>query len=232
MGNAKILTLLEKERDSLFEKLKDISVSRLYKELYDDIEAGRVPVLGNGKEDMVSDLEKLSKDTSLDSSFKKKVTQYLSLDNDALIIYFQNEFERVLNEIMISGKQDEIQALFIEYNDYENYTSSVACYGRQEYPVIEEPRYITGEYDYNKRILLLDNGINFQPAWIDCEEFGDMDYLHISSELEELFKLHSRTLLHKALDNLNIKITLFRNRPFSFYINEHGCEVMMLYRLT
>ena len=233
MDNPKILNLLEKQRDSLFEKLKGTSISVLYKEQYDDIKAGRVFVFDNGERQMLSDLKKLSKDISLDSSFKTKVTQYLSLDNDTLITYFQKEFERILNEIIISGKQDEIQALFLEYDYYYHYTSSITCYGRQEYPVIEEPRYITKEYDYNKQILFLDNGINFQPAWIDCEEFGDLDYLDINFELESLFQLHSRTLLHKALDNLNTnsKLNLFRNRPFSFYINKHDSEVMMLYRL-
>ena len=71
-------------------------------------------------------------------------------------------------------------------------------------------------------------------AWVDCEEFGDLEYLDINYKLENLFKLHSRVLLHKALDTLNVEgnINFILKRPFSFYINEHDSEVMILYRLN
>lgn len=234
MHNPQILELLEKQRDNVFEKLKVTSVSGLYKEQYEDVKAGRVFVFDNGEGQMLSDLKKLSKDTSLDGMFKNKLTEYSSLDNNALTKYFQREFERVFDEIISSGRQDEIQALFIEYDYYYHYTSNMICYGKQDYPLIEEPRYITNEYDYNKQILFLDNGINFQPAWVDCEDFADLEYLDINFQLENLFRLHSRTLLHKALDNLNInnKLDFLHSRPFLFYINEHDSEVMMLYGLN
>lgn len=234
MDNQRILKLLEMQRDTLFSKLKVTSISGLYKQEYDDIKGGRIFVFDNGERKMLSDLKKLLKDTSHDNSFKNKLNEYLNLDNSALVAYFQREFERVLNEIIVSGKQDEIQALFIEYDFYYDYTSIIVCFGRQEYPVIEEPRYISNEYDYNKQVLFLDNGINFQPAWVDCEEFDNIDYLQVNFDLERLFQLHSRTLLHQALDNLNTngKLNLFSNRPFSFYINQHDSEVMMLYRLS
>ena len=234
MDNPKILKLLERQRDILFEKLKATSISDLYKKQYDEIKSGRVFVFDNGEQQMLSDLKKLSKDTSLEGSFNNKLTEYLKLDNNAITTYFQKELERIFNDIISSGKQNEIQALFIEYDYYYHYTSCITCYGQQEYPLVEEPRYITDEYDYNKQVLFLDNGINFEPSWLDCEEFSNLDYLEINYELENLFKLHSRTLLHKSLDNLNISGTLdmFHNRPFLFYINEHDSEVMLLYRLN
>lgn len=234
MDNPKIVKLLEQQRDSLFDSLKTASVSGLYKEQYDDIRAGRVFIFDNGERQMLKDLKKLSNDTSHDASYRNKLTEYLNLDNNALITYFQNEFYRILEQIRNSGKQDEIQALFIEYDYYYHFKSNITCYGQQEYPLIEEPRYITNEYDYNKQVLFLDSGINFQPVWVDCEEFGDLDYLDINYKLENLFKLHSRVLLHKALDRLNNegKISFLQNRPFSFYINEHDSEVMILYRLN
>ncbi len=234
MNNSKILQLLENHRDRLFEKLKATTISQLYKEQYNDIKAGRVFVFDNGEREMLRDLKQLSNDISHDDSFANKLTQFLNLDNNSLTVHFQKEFERVFSDILDSNKQDEIQALFIEYDHYYHYTSCITCYGQQEYPIIEEPRYITNEYDYNKKILFLDNGINFQPAWLSCEEFGNLDYLDINNELENLFKIHSRMLLHMALKklDLNSKLDLFKNKPFSFYINEHDDKVMMLYRLN
>jgi hypothetical protein len=234
MDNLKILTSLERQRDTLFNKLNETSISGLYKEQYDDIKAGRVFVFDNGERQMLSDLKKLSKDTSHDSLYKNKLAEYLQLDNNALVSYFQNELDNVFTQIKSLGKQDEIQAVFIEYDYYYHFTSGITCYGRQEYPLIEEPRYISNEYDYNKKVLFLDSGINFKPAWVDCEEFADLDYLDINYQLENLFVLHSRVLLHKALDILkqNDKMNFVQNRPFSFYINEHDCEVMLLYRLN
>lgn len=233
MNNPKILQLLEEQRDSLFEKLKGTLISDLYKEEYNDLKAGRIFVPDGGERQMLEDLKELSNDTTLDSAFHDKLAEYLNLDNDALIEYFQKEFRRIFDEIVQSGKQGQIQAIFIGYDYYYHYTSGIACYGLQEYPVIEEPRYISNEYDYTKQVIFLENGINFQPAWIGCEEFDNLDYLDINYELENFFQLHSRTLLHKALDKLNIarQLDFLRNRPFLFYINEHDCEVMILYRL-
>jgi hypothetical protein len=234
MDNLKIFTLLEKQRDYLFEKLRKTSISALYKKEYQDIKAGRIFVLDNGEKEMLNDLKELSKDTSLDSSFESKLKEYLELDNNGLVLYFQKELGRCINEIIVSGKLNEIQALFIEYDYYYHFSSCITCYGIQEYPEIQEPRYISDEYDYNKQVVFLENGINFQPAWIDCEEFENLDYLDVNYELQRLFQLHSRVLLHKALENLCLagKLDLFKNRPLSFFINEHDCEVMALYKLT
>lgn len=234
MDNLKILRLLEKQRDYLFEKLKKISISALYKKEYQDIKAGRIFVFNNGEREMLNALKELSKDTSLDIAFESKLREYIELDNNSLVLYFQKELGRGINEIIVSGKMNEIQALFIEYDYYYHFTSCIDCYGIQEYPEIHEPRYISDEYDYNKQVLFLENGINFQPAWIDCEEFENLDYLEVNYELQTLFQLHSRVLLHKALDNLCLtgELDLFKNRPFSFFINEHDCEVMSLYKLT
>ncbi len=99
MDNLKILKLLEQQRDSLFEELKATSISQLYKQQYNDIKANRVFVFDNGERKMLSDLKKLSKNTSLDGPFENKLTEYLSLDNDMLTAYMQTEFKRVLNEI-------------------------------------------------------------------------------------------------------------------------------------
>lgn len=234
MDNPTILKLLESQRNTVFDRLKETSISGLYKEQYADMKAGRVFIFDNGERQMLADLKKLSEDSSLDASFQSKLNEYLALDNKSLITYLQGEFERIFNEIAGSGKHEDTQALFIEYDDYYHYNSSITCYGIQEYPLIAEPRYISSEYDYNKQILFLDNGINFQPAWPNCEEFGDLEYVDIADELENLFKLHARVLLHKALDNLalNCKLAFLQNRPFSFFINEHDSEVMLLYRLN
>lgn len=233
MYNPSILKNLESQRDSLFEKLKATTIAGLYKQEYNDLKAGRVIVFDNEERQMLSELKKLSKDSSLEASFKNKLTEYVTLDNTFLTAYFQKEMERVFNEIINSGKQDEIQALFIEYDYYYHYSSCITCYGKQEYPLVEVPRYITDEYDYNKQILFIEKGINFEPAWIDCEAFSELDHLDINFELERLFQLHSRVLLHKVLVLLvqDGKINFLHNRPFSFYINEHDNEVMMLYRL-
>lgn len=233
MDNLKIFQLLEEQRDLLFEQLRGTSISDLYKTEYKELKAGRIVVFDGEERQMLSDLKELSKDTSLDGAFHDKLAEYLNFDNDALIGYFENEFRRVFDEIAQSGKQDQIQAIFVAYDYYYHHPSSIVCYGLQECPVIEVPRYIRNEFDYSKQVLVLENGINFQPAWLSCEEFEDLNYLDINYQLENLFQLHSRTLLHKALGNLNAEgqLDFLPNRPFAFYINEHDCEVMMLYRL-
>lgn len=234
MENTPILKLLEQQRDGLYKSLNTKPISILYKEQYEDISAGKVFILDNGERQILSDLKKLSKDTSKDLAYKAKLTEYVNLENEILISHFQTEFERLFEQMIGSKTQAEIQAIFIEYDYYYDFTGSVTCYGRQEYPIVVEPRYISNEFDYTKQIMFLDNAINFQPAWVNCEEFGELNYLDINLKLETLFQLHSRVLMHKALERLNIegKMNFIKNRPFSFYVNEHDCEVMMLYRMN
>jgi hypothetical protein len=233
MNNARVLLLLEQQRDAQYTKLKSTTISQLYRDQYEDLKSGRVFVFDNGERQMLKELKKLASDTSMDESFKSKLDEYLNLDNTRLIEYFEGEIARVVTEICENGRQDEIQALFIEYDYYYHFTSCVSCYGQQEYPLIEEPRYVSNEFDSDKQILFIENGVNFRPAWVDCQAFDDLDYLEIGYELEKLFQLHSRMLLFKSLENLDNSgfLNRFKCRPFTFYINEHDSEVMMLYRL-
>jgi hypothetical protein len=233
MNNIRVLHQLEQQRDALFAKLEATTISKLHQDEYDDLKSGRVFVFGNDEREMLKELKKLAKDTSLDEPYRSKLNEYLGLDNSGLILYFETEITRVINEISASKRQDEIQALFIEYDYYYHFNSCITCYGQQEYPLIEEPRYISDEIDFDKQILFIENGINFQPAWVDCLAFDDLVHLDINYELEMLFKLHSRTLLFRSLESLESTGILdnFKCLPFTFYINEHDCEVMTLFRL-
>jgi hypothetical protein len=47
MDNPKILELLEKQRDTLYDKLKTTTISGLYMEQYTDIKSGRVLIFNN-----------------------------------------------------------------------------------------------------------------------------------------------------------------------------------------
>lgn len=100
--NIRILSQLEKQRDIIFESLKGTSISKLYKEQYDDIKAGRVYNMDNQEHQMLIDLKKLSKDTTRDNLYKNKLSQFLMLDNYALISYFEIELEKTLHEIISS----------------------------------------------------------------------------------------------------------------------------------
>jgi hypothetical protein len=233
MDNYKILQSLESQRDSLYKKLNGESVSGLYKKEYTTIKGGRVFVFDGEERQMLAELKRLSNDTSYDKAYINKLNEYLKLDNQSLIQYFQQEFERVFDDIVTSGENSKIQALFIEYDYYYHFTSYITCFGIQEYPLVIQPRYIAEEYDSSKKILFLKNGIDFTPAWLSCEEFAELDYVDVSIGLESLFQLHSKVLLYKALNQLeeSKRLNIFPNKPITFYINEHDSEVMTLYRL-
>ena len=234
MSNSQILFQLEKQRDGLFEKLNNKSISALYLEQYSQIKSGEIFVLNNQEAEVLNELKLLAKDKTFDIPFKNKLKEYTELNNEYLVNYFTNEFENIFAEILLSNKQDEIQAVFIEYDYYYHFTSCILCYGKRDYPLIEEPRYIWNELSFIEPIFVIENGINFEPSWISCQEFEKIDHLEIDYELQNLFLLHSRTLLHKALFNLDAqkKLDFFHNKPFSFYINEHDCEEMLFYRIN
>lgn len=113
MDNQTIRKLLERQRDTLYDKLKETSITGLYKQEYEDIKAGRAIVFDNGERRLLIRLKKLSKDTSFDGPFKSKLNEYLALDNESLTTYFQTELERIFIEIKGAGKQDDIQACLL-----------------------------------------------------------------------------------------------------------------------
>ena len=230
MENSDILKLLEKQRDDLFNKLNITSISKLHKQQYDGIKSGEIYLIVDEKEEMLEELKELSKDTSYNKPFKNKLKEYLNLDNKKIVSHFYEELKSVFEEMVVSDKFDDIQGIFIEYDFYYHYSSCIQCYGKQDYPTYQEPRYIK-EIDYNKQVLFIQKGINFEPAWLDCEEFEELEHLEVSTELENLFQLHSRVLLHKAIDNLhnNKILKTFSVKPTFIYINEHDCEQMILY---
>ncbi len=228
MDNSTILSALKKQRDDCYQTLISKTISAQYEELYNGFKDGSYLFYNFDEDKLNEELERLKNDKSYDLLYSERLVAYESLNNTELIKYFKTEFEKIFKAIHLSGKTDEIQAIFIEYDYYYHYKSSFTCYGKQLYPCVLEPRYISQEYDYNKQILFL-NGINFEPAWLTCDGFENLEFLEIF--IERLFLLHSRVLLNKALNELDSenKLDFITNKPFSFYINEHDCEVMTLY---
>ncbi|MDB5200693.1 MAG: hypothetical protein JWQ27_102 [Ferruginibacter sp.] len=233
MHNARILENLVKQRDRLFNELAATTVSELSKSEYIELKAGRLFVFDSDEREMLQELKRLSKETKFDAIYLGILEQYGKLNNDKLVNRFIPEMEKLLHAIVNSGKMEKVQAIFIEYDYYYHYTSSINAYGIHSYPIIEEPRYLTDEIDELQPVLFLADGINFEPAWISCEALEPLEQLDVEFDMQRLFQLHSRVLLHQALAQLQKagKLELLQNRPFTFYINEHDCEVMTLYRL-
>jgi hypothetical protein len=148
-----------------------------------------------------------------------------------VIEHFENEVKNVFEKIYRTGKIADIGSIFIEYDYYYHYKSCAECYGKQRYPIVLSPRYISSEYNYNDRILFVEKAINFKPAWPDCEELDSSGLLNLN--IEKLFQLHSRVLLNKAFSKLN-KDGFFKkivSGNVVVYINEHDCEVNTLFIL-
>ena len=187
------------QKNDLFNYVRSTSVSEHYQKQYNNFKTGRIVLVHGNVETMLKELDKLSKQTSYDEIYFEKLAQFDSFDNDAFIENFQQQFKGIFNKISDAGKQDEIQAIFIEYDFYYHFNSFAACYGIQEYLLVLEPRYIANEFDYTKHVFVIEKAINFKQTWVSCEEFNDLDYCEIKFDLEKLFQLHSRVLLHKSL---------------------------------
>lgn len=224
---------LEAQRNSIFNFLSNTSINQLYRHEYEQIRSGKTFLLNEDIEEALEELRVLSEDTSQNWRLDKKLNDFISLDNDSLLSDFTEQFVTLLEKIAESGKHDSIQAIRLEYDDYYQYDSFAACYGPQDYPVLLQPRYLNDELGYKNQVIKIDNAINFESAWIDCSEFEDLPYLNVELSLEDLYSLHSRTLLNKALETLDSvdQLSLLKLRPFTFYINAHDGEIITLYRL-
>lgn len=199
--------------------------------MYLQIKSGEAMVFSD-KDEMLQNLDRLRKNTSFDKQYFDTINLYNELNEAELILNYEDEFLRVFNDSIFLDRVNEMQALFIEYSDdYYYYTSCIECYGMQQYPIVIEPRYISNEYDYNKYILMIEKGINFEKSSPSVDDifYTYGEYLNIN--ILQLFQLNTRILLFKALNNLdnNGRLSFIKNSPFMFYINQHDTEVMSLY---
>ena len=233
MSNLQIEKALIKERDTLYETLSRKTLSGLFKDEYESIQSG-VTVLLNEKDKYLSELLELIKDTSYDQDFVKRVEQIKNLNDSEIINGFEQDLQKLIEFIQKNSFENDIQAIFIEYDYYTDHKAVASAYGKQNYPTIYTPRYISSEIDFSNTIFIHSDNINFDEAWVDCDDFEWVEnYIEAYSQLQQMFQCHSRVLLHRALHNLEVKrqLNFLTARPFMFYINEHDSEVMTLYSI-
>lgn len=234
MTNELIKAALLKQKNDCYDKLNSKTISQLFRDAYKDLVGSFVAILGGSKDEMTTELRELSKDKSHDKPYHDKIQLVHTLDNAAIIKSFMADVEKMLSLVVDSGKADQLQALFIEYDYYYHFSSVAMGYGRQSYPLVTTPRYLLNEIDFSNEVLSPFAAIDFKPAWPNCEEFDwTNDHLSAGYDLQELFVLNSRLVLHEALAELHGqgRLGALSLRPFTFYINEHDCEVMTLYQL-
>jgi hypothetical protein len=229
--NAQILSALKDQYEACYLELKSATISQRFAKQYDEIKGGRVFVFDGQSRNLLRDLKKLKNDKSHDQLFLDTVESVKRLDVPELINYFVTEWDRVFSKLKSYGLTDDIQAIFIEYDYYYHYTSCIECYGRQAYPIVTTPRYISQEFDWRNKVGETLDAINFQPAWPNCDFFDSIDFYDAS--IEDVFVLHSRVLLHYALMQLEKagKLDFLSARPVTFYVSAHDGEVMTLYLL-
>ena len=90
--------------------------------------------------------------------------------------------ENIFDQLIKSNKIDTIKTLVIEYDDYYNASSEIICYNQIADPIMEAPYYFPDEFHSEHQSLYLQNGIDFGPAWINCEDLEELDYLEVNLE--------------------------------------------------
>ena len=233
MNNLQIHIAFEKHRAELYDFLSIQSISGLFKKEYQSLKEGSIVYLGDTDQDVQEVLKQLSEDTSHDQLFYKKVQYVNQLDNNNIISSFQNDIIYLLNLIAERKIENGLQAVFIEYDYYYHFKGQATGYGKQNYPIVIEPNYLS-EVDFSKVLFYQTEVINFEKAWIDCEDFNwTGEHLDVYYQLQRLFQLNSRLLLHQAIQKCYEKghFDFLKVRPLTFYINEHDSEVMTLFRI-
>lgn len=185
------------------------------------------------------ELNKLKENNELNESFQKALK--LNLDENLILSKFKNDLQNAFSEIklIVQSEQKGIknQAIFLEYNFLP--IASISGYGKGEYPILEKPEYL-GFYQ-KEEIYININKIDYSLAWKDLLSLNDVlekfelgDYIiesNIYQALNNSFKLKTYIILHKAFDELGIKILdgIEIEKPVMIYANEHDCEPVNIY---
>ena len=185
------------------------------------------------------ELNKLKENIELKESFQKALK--LNLDENKVLSNFKADLINAFSEIKLKVQSEKKgirnQVIFLEYNFLP--IASIFGYGKGNYPILEEPKYL--EFYPNEEIYINIEKIDYSLAWKDLislknllEKYEIEDYIidsDIYQALNNSFKFKTYILLHKAIDELGIKILdgIEIEKPLMIYGNEHDCEPINIY---
>lgn len=185
------------------------------------------------------ELNKLKENKELKESFQKALK--LNLDENKILSNFKADLINAFSEIKLKVQSEQKgiknQAIFLEY-DFQP-IASISGYGKGNYPILKSPKYL--EFYPTEEIYINIEKIDYSLAWKDLislnnvlEKFEIDDYIiesDIYQALNNSFKFKTYILLHKAFDELGIKILdgIDIEKPVMVYGNEHDCEPINIY---
>jgi len=234
MTSQEILNQLLLERDAVFQHVSSVPLSGLFDREYESILSGETFLMNDDPEKVLNDLQELRNNKTHDVAFAEKVNRVNTIDEPQIIKGFIQDWKMAFERVSGIVLKTEIHGALVTYDAYDlPVQNGLGFYGKNEYPELRVPQYLPTSF-YDQSVEELHEVFDFTQAWPDCEEF-DWTTEHIEAyyDLQKLFKLNSRVLLHKALaamDN-NGSLSIIKHRPFHFYIAEHDLEVSMLYKL-
>lgn len=235
MTNEEILKQLLIQRDEIYQQLSSTTLSGLFNREYESILSGETFVITDDQSGIIGELKKLKEDKTHDSDFAAKLNLINRWSESQIANNFINNWNTAFDKLSIDELTSEIQAVLIIYDAYDLPTqNTLGLYGKNEYPKLTIPKYLLSSF-YDHKLYDMQDVFDFTPAWPDCEEFDwTTEHLEGYFELQRLFKLNSRVIMHKSLSIMdkNGSLSLIKLRPFYFYIAEHDLEAAMLYRLS
>ncbi len=187
------------------------------------------------------ELNKLKDNNELKESFQKALK--LNFDENKILSNFKADLINAFSEIKLKVQSEQKgiknQAIFLEYNFLP--IASISGYGKGNYPILERPKYL--EFYPKEEIYINIEKIDYSLAWKDLISLNSVlekleidDYIiesDIYQSLNNSFKFKTYILLHKAFDELGIKIFdgIEIEKPIMIYGNEHDCEPINIYAL-
>jgi len=235
MTNQEILSQLIFERDAVFRHLSSAPLSSFFDREYESILSGETFIMSDDRDDMLNNLQELRNNKTYNAAFADKVNSINSIDEQQIIKKFTQDWKMAFERVSLKALNTEIHAALVMYDAYDlPAQNSLGLYGLNEYPALPVPQYLPSTF-YEKGINDLQDVLDFTQAWPDCEEFDwTTEHIDVYFELQKLFKLNSRILLHKAIAVMyqNGNLVMLKKRPFYFYIAEHDMEASMLYKVS
>lgn len=185
------------------------------------------------------ELNKLKENEELKESFQRALK--LNLDENKILSNFKFDLINAFSEIKLNVQSEQKgiknQAIFLEY-DFQP-IASIFGYGKGNYPILKRPKYL--ESYPTEEIYMSIKKNDYSLAWKDLislnnvlEKFEIDDYImesDIYQSLSNSFKFKTYILLHKAFNELGIKILdgIDIEKPVMIYGNEHDCEPINIY---
>ena len=230
MNNKDILNVLTEQFNQRKSQLQNTRLTDEFDTLVRNLKDN--PIFGNPpNQEFIETLENYSQNKSLNDIISSYISKIDSIETVVVKSDFKASIDSFKKMIL---KHENCQTILVEYDSFDDKEAFCHGFPSQKIDVINSPRYLNEEVDWDEIIFEGEEFVNFENSWFDIEELEFTTIgLNVYYDMQKLIQLKSILILHGAFQEMENE-GAFKDisRKIDLLINEHDCKSSFLYTIN